>query len=41
MPRLLYGIEIWGVASQGKYLDRIDNFLNVPLSSDIQTTYMW
>ena len=41
MPRLLYGIEIWGAASQGKYLDRIDNFLNVPLSSDIQTTYMW
>ena len=40
MPRLLYGIEIWGAASQGKYLDRIDNFLNVPLSSDIQTTYM-
>ena len=41
MHRLLYGIEIWGAASQGKYLDRIDNFVNVPLSSDIQTTYMW
>ena len=40
MPRLLYGIEIWGAVSQGKYLDRIENVLNVLLSSDIQTTYI-
>ena len=26
MSLFLYGIEIWGAAYQGKYLDRIDKF---------------
>ena len=26
MSLVLYGIEIWGAACQGKYLDRIDRF---------------
>ena len=27
MSVFLYGIEVWGAAYQGKYLDRIDRFL--------------
>ena len=31
MSLLLYGLEVWCSASQGKYLDRIDNFIRQTL----------
>ena len=40
MSLFLYGIEIWGAAYQGKYLDRIDKFLSERSDLDAPTTCM-